>query len=196
MAATEKTESPQVQLLKTLAHPTRLKILGVLSSRDISPAEYARENREDVSNVAYHFRHLTKMGCAEVVDTKPARGSTEHFYRGTRPVVFDDEAWPTLPPAMHAAVSHTILEGLHSRIREAFVAGTFDARVDRHFTWTPMCVDQEGWAEMISTLLWTFEQITRINQESAERMAKSGESAIEATAAIIGFESPAQKPAA
>jgi DNA-binding transcriptional ArsR family regulator len=194
MAATERTESPQVQLLKTLAHPTRLKIVGALSSRDISPAEYARENREDVSNVAYHFRLLKKMGCAEVVDTKPARGSTEHFHRRTRPIIFDDDIWPTLPSAMHVAVSHTILEDLLCRIREAFVAGTFDAQTDRHFTWTPMVVDQEGWKRLTSILLWTFEQFTAINEESAERMAETGEAGMEVTAALIGFESPKRQP--
>jgi DNA-binding transcriptional ArsR family regulator len=190
MAMSEKTESPQVQLLKVLAHPTRLKILGVLSSRDISPAEYARENGEDVSNVAYHFRLLKRMGCTEVIDTKPARGSTEHFHRRTRPIVFDDEIWPTLPSAMHVAVSHTILEDLLSRIKEAFVAGTFDAQVDRHFTWTPMTVDEAGWKRLVAVLLWTFEQFTEIQVESAERMADSGEAGMEVTAALIGFESP------
>jgi hypothetical protein len=190
MAAAETSESPQLRLMKTLAHRTRLKILGELSYRDISPAEYARENREDVSNVAYHFRHLKKMRCAEVVDTKPARGSTEHFYRGTRPVVFDDDIWPTLPSAMHVAVSHTILEGLLARIRSAFVGGTFDARLDRHFTWTPLVVDQEGWEALISVLTWAFEQFDKINGESSERMARTGETGIEVTAALAGFESP------
>ena len=193
MTTAVKSDSPQVRLLKILAHPTRLKILGVLSSRDISPAEYARENREDVSNVAYHFRQLTKMGCAEVVDTKPARGSTEHFHRATHPVVFDDEIWATMPAPAHLAVSHTILEDLFGRIREAFVAGTFDARADSHFTWTPMVVDEQGWTEMTAILMRAFEDVARVNDESAERLAKSGEPGIEATAALIGFESPKRK---
>jgi hypothetical protein len=194
MAAAEKTESPQLRLMKTLAHPIRLKILGELSHRDISPAEYARENREDVSNVAYHFRCLKKMDCAEIVDTKPARGSTEHFYRGTRPVVFDDEIWPTLPSAMHVAVSHTILEDLLARIRSAFVSGTFDARLDRHFTWTPMVLDQQGWTALISVLNWAFEQFDKIDEESAARRAETGEAGFEVTAALVGFESPGRRP--
>ena len=190
MAPAQTADSPQLKLMKALAHPTRLKILGELSHRDISPAEYAKENREDVSNVAYHFRLLKKMGCAEVIDTKPARGSTEHFYRGTRPVIFDDDIWPTLPPAMHVAVSHTILEDLLARIRSAFVSGTFDARLDRHFTWTPMVVDEQGWSALTSVLTWAFEQFDKISQESSERMAETGETGFEVTAALVGFESP------
>jgi DNA-binding transcriptional ArsR family regulator len=191
--AKDETESPQLRLLKALAHPTRLKILGVLAARDISPAEYARENREDVSNVAYHFRQLKKFGCIEVVDTKPARGSTEHFHRSSHPVVFDDEIWRSMPPAMHASVSYTILENLFGRLGEAFRAGTFDKRLDRHFTWMPMVVDEDGWTAMTSILGSAFEELLDVNEEASERLAKTGEPGIEATAALIGFESPPRR---
>lgn len=191
MAPTMKAQSPQVKLLKVLAHPVRLSILGVLSCQDvISPAGYARASREDVSNVAYHFRNLAKGGCVEVVGTKPARGSTEHFYRRTRPALFDDEMWPTLPPAAHVALSHTIVHDLFGRIRRAFKKGTFDARVDRHLTWTPMSVDRQGWDSLTLLLMRTFEQFDVIQEESSERMAASGEESIEVTAALLGFESP------
>lgn len=191
MALMKNVQSPQVKLLKVLAHPVRLSILGALSCQDIiSPAGYARASREDVSNVAYHFRNLTKGGCVEVVGTKPARGSTEHFYRRTRPAVFDDEMWPTLPPAAHVALSHTIVHDLFGRIRRAFKMGTFDARVDRHVTWTPMSVDRQGWDSLVSLLKSTFEQLDTISEESTERMATSGEESIEVTAALLGFESP------
>jgi Helix-turn-helix domain len=187
------TASPQLQLLKALAHPVRLKILGVLACRDISPAEYARENREDVSNVAYHFRKLKKLGCIEVVDTRPARGSTEHFHRSSHPVVFDDEIWQKMPPAMHTGVSYTILENLFGRIGDAFKAGTFDKRLDRHFTWIPLTVDEEGWNAMIEILASAFKQVLRVNEEAGERLAKTGETGIEATVALVGFESPGQR---
>jgi len=192
MATAEKTETPQLRFLKALAHETRLKILGVLSYRNISPAEFARENRMELSTVAYHFRKLKAWGFVEVADTRPARGSTEHFHRGTRQVVFDDDLWKTMPPMLHQVVSGTILEDLLGRISKAFTTGTFDARLDRHFTWTPMTLDEQGWEELTDLLKGTFERIGEINGDASERLSESGETSIEATAALLGFESPKQ----
>jgi DNA-binding transcriptional ArsR family regulator len=53
-----ESDLDHVRLLKALAHPIRLELLGILSYRDISPAEFARHRGEPVSNFGYHFRHL------------------------------------------------------------------------------------------------------------------------------------------
>ncbi|HEY5053068.1 MAG TPA: helix-turn-helix domain-containing protein [Solirubrobacterales bacterium] len=71
------------QLLKVLAHPLRVRILAVLSERVTSPAQMAEEFNENLSRVSYHVNVLLKYECIELVGTRPRRGATEHFYRGT-----------------------------------------------------------------------------------------------------------------
>ena len=80
-----------------------MRILSILSHRCISPVEFSRETGEPLSKVAYHFRCLEKLDCAELADTAQRRGCpTEHFYRGTRRALFGDSDWKQLPKSVQA----------------------------------------------------------------------------------------------
>ncbi|HEX3735859.1 MAG TPA: winged helix-turn-helix domain-containing protein [Solirubrobacterales bacterium] len=187
----EKTaEETSQRLVKALAHPTRVRILGVLSHRDISPAEFARESGEVVTNVAYHFRELAKYGFAEVAETRPVRGSMEHIYTGTKQAFFGEEEWRLMPKPLQRLISGTVLHDMVGKMTEAVEAGTFDSRDDRHFTWTPLVVDEEGWTDLMSILDTAFEQIGEVAARAGERLAEQGCERIPATVALAGFESP------
>jgi hypothetical protein len=76
--------------------------------------------------------------------------------------------------------------------------GTFDDREDRHFSWTPVMLDEKAWASLQKLLGDTVEQVTKINAEAAKRLAKSKEQGISASVAMLGYEVPdsaAKKPA-
>lgn len=79
-----------------MSHPLRAAILRILVERTASPAEMARELGEELSNVSYHTKQLVRFQCAEPVDTRPARGALEHFYRATERHLIDTEEWLTL----------------------------------------------------------------------------------------------------
>lgn len=177
-------------LVKALSHPTRVRILGVLSHRDVSPAEFARESGEVVTNVAYHFRELAKYGFAEVVETRPVRGSMEHIYAGTRRAQFGDDDWRQMPKPLQQVITGTVFHDMVGRMAEAIEAGTFDARDDSHFTWTPLVLDEEGWTDVMAILGTAFGQIDEAAARAGERLAEQGGERIPATVALAGFESP------
>jgi DNA-binding transcriptional ArsR family regulator len=179
-----------LSLLKALAHPIRLHLLGVLSDRNVSPAEFARERNEPIPNVSYHFRVLQKLGCIEVVGSKPARGSVEHFYRRTASVVFDDDYWLQIPDDARRVVASTILKDLVGRMTEAIQAGTFTARQDVHITWRPVRLDEKGWTKVTAILGSAFREVGEAEVRAAKRLAESGEDGLIATVALAGFESP------
>lgn len=181
------------RIVKALAHPTRVQILAVLSHRTISPAEFSREYGQSLSDVAYHFRKLEKLECAEIVRTVPVRGSTQHFYAGTRRPLLDDRAWRQLPKSIQPGISGAAIQDLFSRFAEAVRAGTFDARDDRHLTWTPLAVDQQGWEEMVQLLWNTMKEGDEIAVRSAERIAANGEESFNVTFSLACFESPADE---
>lgn len=182
----------QLDLLRALGHEIRLHILGILSYRDLSPAELARERGEPVSKVAYHFRLLEELGCAEVARTRQVRGSVEHFYRRAGFVVFDDEAWSKLPDEVQEVISASIARDLFGRMSTAMRAGTFNARSDRHLSWTPLRLDEAGWKEMMAALASVFDSMVEIQNRASGRLAESGEEGLLATIALAGFESPAE----
>ena len=50
----------------------------------ISPRELAGALHQPLSNVSYHVRVLAECAAVSLVDTKPVRGSMQHFYRDSR----------------------------------------------------------------------------------------------------------------
>jgi DNA-binding transcriptional ArsR family regulator len=190
----ERQETLDVSLLKAYAHPIRLQLLGVVSHRNISPAEFARERDEPIPNVSYHFRVLEKLGCIEVAGTRPARGSVEHFYRRTGTVIFDDEYWLQMPDEARRVVASVTFHDLVGRMSQAIQAGTFTARDDVHITWKPVMLDEQGWTEVMRILGSAFDEVGEAEVRAATRLAQSKQEGIVATVALAGFESPRQPP--
>ena len=191
-----RAEAPQIvdpRIAKALSHPLRVQILAALSHRSISPVEFSREFDQPLSDVAYHFRKLEKLECAEIVRTAPVRGSTQHFYRGTTRPLLGDEASRRLPESIRGGISGMIFQTLIERFAQAVEAGTFDARPDRHFTWTPSTLDGEGWDEMVSLFEQTLIEGNEIGVRAAERMAASGEGGFNVTFSLACFESPPEE---
>lgn len=183
-------EVDHLSSLSALAHPVRLHLLDILSDRNISPAEFARERGEPVSKVSYHFRTLEKCGCIEMAETKPVRGSTEHFYRSAGEGYHDDESWGRLPDEVRRNLASIVLKFVAGRMSRAIHAGTFTARDDVHVTWKPVTLDEQGWRDVMRILNTAFAEVDKAEARAAKRLARSDDDGLVATVAITGFESP------
>jgi DNA-binding transcriptional ArsR family regulator len=174
-------------LLKALAHPVRAQALTVLNQRVASPSELAAEQGQAVGYVAYHVRVLNELGLIDLVSTRQVRGATEHFYRGAVKPYLSDDFWGRLPADARNGISVAGLGVLTKAIREAFEAGTFDARTDRHLSNVTLDLDESGWREANALLNSCLEGLMRIGEESARR---NGQPTVRATFGLMGFESP------
>ena len=183
-------DQEHIRLLKGLAHPIRLELLGILSYRNLSPSQFARRRKEPISNLTYHFKYLEELGCIELADTRLIKGSVEHIYRRVKRVVFSDRDWLIMPDEERQIVGSTILRDLIGRLTEAVKAGTFTARDDAHYTWRPLTLDEEGWSEVTAILRGTFDAVEKAEIKAIERMRESQEEGLVATVALLGFESP------
>jgi hypothetical protein len=198
MAKTWAGVRSRVSLLRRLAvvfaDPLRLKIVTELYMREMSPTSFFREfGGGSVSRVDRHFEKLAKHGWLRLVKTETGGkrfGGREHFYRATELAVFDTETWSQLPYSLRVAFSWKIFEQFAERVGEAMAAGTFDARPDRHFTWTPVILDQLGWTRLIAAVDALFESLLEEQADAKVRIAESGETPILTTVALAGFESP------
>lgn len=80
MAANDRPDDSD--LLAALSHPLRRRILRELAAGGAaSPRQLSLKLRQPLSNVSYHVRVLADRNAVTLVETKPARGSVEHFYR-------------------------------------------------------------------------------------------------------------------
>jgi DNA-binding transcriptional ArsR family regulator len=181
------------RLVKALGHPLRVQALSILNERVASPNELAKELGEGLSQVSYHVKVLSDCECIELVKTEPRRGAVEHYYRATARAFITDQHWAQLPDSLKPSVSAETMRSLVGDVAGALESGTFDARPDRHLSWTPLVVDEKGWKEIAQGLAGLLDRVLEIEAESAKRLASSKEQGINATVGLLGFEAPAER---
>lgn len=182
------------RLAVVFADPIRLKIITELFARAMSASGFhAAYGGGSVGQVDKHFKKLQKYGWLRHVDQATGgrrRGSTEHFYRAPKLAVFDEDTFADLPDSVKEEFSWRIFEQFAERVNEAFEAGTFDARKDRHFTWTPLVLDELGRARVLERVNLLFESLFEEQEDSTLRLRRSGETPIRTTVGLAAFDSP------
>jgi hypothetical protein len=184
--------SNSVRLAKALSHPLRIKILMAMNAptRRLSPSDFSREKGLILSHSAYHFRKLEKFGFIELVETRPRRGSTEHYYEPVKKAMAWKREWEAMAPILKQNLSATALGGFVDALGECIDAGTFEKRADSHLSWDRARVDEEGFAEMAALMVEILERYLTIQAKCAERMSGNGDPGFIACFALSLFESP------
>lgn len=178
------------RLITALGHPVRVQALVILNERVASPNEISKELGQSVGHVSYHINVLKNCECIELVDTAPRRGAVEHYYRATDRAFLDVSEWEALPPSVRPGMSASLVQTVVNDASAALQSGTFDRRADRHLSWTPMIVDEQGWGEARDALAGLLDRIIEIQTASAGRLAEDEEQGVPMTVAMLGFETP------
>jgi hypothetical protein len=73
------------KLMVAVRHPIRRTMLAKVVQADgaISPKDLSASMGMPLSNVSYHARVLVECDAIQLVDTRPVRGSVQHFYDAT-----------------------------------------------------------------------------------------------------------------
>lgn len=183
-----KTRSIDELVAFVIQHPIRIDALSVLNERVASPSEIAKLCDADLNKVGNHVRALADAGCIEEVKTEIKRGAVEHFYRASlRPHIGDAE-WALLSEPARLEISGLVFQAIIAEGLGALRAGTFDARVDRHLSWSMLTLDDEGWSELTTEQAESLERIEAIQARSYERMVHSKEEGTDVIAAAMSFE--------
>ena len=197
----QRVDASQYAYFRRLAvvfvDPIRLKIVSELFLREMSPSQFhAAYGGGSLRQVAAHFRRLQEFGWLRLVRREGGRGrrgGVEHFYRAPKLAIFDNEAWAQLPRALRTEFSWRIFEQFAEKVKEAFQAGTFDTRPERHFTWTPLVLDEEGRTRVIEMVDALFDALFEEQSDASIRLKHSEEDPIHVTVGLAAFDSPRQK---
>lgn len=184
-------------LVKALAHELRVEILAILNERMASPNELAKELNEGLSQVSYHVKVLKDYNCIELVKTEPRRGAVEHYYRATSRAFLTDRDWHQLPDSVRTGMSADLFKMIMDDVVASLEDGTFDERKDRHMSWTPMFVDEKGWADIRGILGKALKDVMAVQAECVKRTAKADTEGFNVSVAMLGYEVPeaaAKKP--
>jgi DNA-binding transcriptional ArsR family regulator len=182
----------ETRMAKALAHPLRARILNRLNERVASPNELSRELGEPLGNVSYHVKALLELRCVELVDTAQRRGAIEHYYRAITRARLDHGAFKKLPASVRGEISGMTVEEAIGDVAQAFKAGTFDARTDRHASFTRLSLDEQAFGELAAAVGTLLERALELQSESAGRR-KNGNASDEVLTSLtlLAYETPA-----
>jgi DNA-binding transcriptional ArsR family regulator len=176
------------RLVKALAHPLRVRILGVLQDRVASPSDLAEELKAPLGNVSYHVRILAQLGLLKLVKKRPRRGAIEHYYEARSRIRVSDRAWGQVPNVVKEAMVNATLDQVSVYVEQSAESGGFE-RPDAHLTRQPLRLDEQGWSELSGLVLKLLERANEIEAESHARLAKADhEGEFEAGLVMMLFE--------
>jgi hypothetical protein len=184
-----------VRLAKVLSNPLSLKIVKELTLHEMSASGFYEKfgGAARLSDVTRRFKVLAEDAWLVKVREETGgrrRGATEHFYRATRPAIFDTQSWSEVTEPVRATFSWRVFEQLAEQVREAMEAGTFDGRPDRHQTWMPLILDEVGWGQVIAAVDAAFGYLDPLQAAAKKRLLASREEPTIATVYLSAFESP------
>lgn len=168
MTSITNIDDPRV--VKALAHPLRVRIMGMLHEQQLSPVQIASGLGAPLRTVAYHVRMLRAAGLVEEVATRRRRGAIEHFYRALERPRISDDAWESATPVVKQAVIGATLQQINDQVALSAARGGFDHR-DAHITRTITELDAEGWGQLSAALAGLLEEVAEIERGAKERIA-------------------------
>jgi len=170
----ERAEPIDQRLVRSVAHPMRVKILDALTDHIASPNAIAGKIDEELTDVAYHTRALGRLGALQLVDTARRRGAVEHFYKAVPAAFFGDPRWRTVPPSLLRGVSAATLQTFLDKAVAALETGTLDGRIDTVLRWMPLSLDEEGWKEVVAIMEEATKLVLAAHLRSQRRLSESG----------------------
>jgi predicted ArsR family transcriptional regulator len=175
---------------EVLRHPLRTRILIACTERPTAIREFAEQAGVKLPKARYHFHKLERHGYIRIARKEPVRGAYKHLFVATRLGVITDAEFGALKAEEQRRLSTALVTTFHGRCLTALRAGTFDSRVDSHFSWVPRTLDEQGWKEQMEELLRGYERSNEIEAESKARLRRGGGGEIHTTLGQAGFESP------
>lgn len=183
-----------LRVSKVFADELSLKIVTEANMREISaPLFHSEFGGDSIKGIRRRFKTLERIGWLEMVNQKTGgrrRSAVERFYRATGPAILDKEDWAEVPDSAKPTYSWTIFKLLADLVKEAILAGTFEARLDSHLSWSVLRLDQQGWERVTAEVDDRLAMVLEEKEEAEDRLAASGEPGFTMTAALLAFESP------
>ena len=172
-----------------------MQIVEELNHREMSVTQFFREivGGGSTSGIHRRFKRLQERGWIAKVRKETGgtrRGATEVYYRATVPAIPENAPWANVPDFLGASDNWKAFERLSEQVKTSMKTGTFDRRPDRCLAWSLLSLDRQGWETVIAELDALHERILSEQDRAKQRMAKSGEKAVQMVVMQAAFESP------
>jgi DNA-binding transcriptional ArsR family regulator len=184
----EYLEISDQNVIKALAHPLRVQILGILETRAASPNELSQELDAPLGNVSYHTRELLRFGLVKLVKKTPRRGAVEHYYKATKQPQITEAGWAATPRIVKDSMVRAALEQIGDHVNAAAMDGGF-TRNEAHLNRIQLTLDERGWQDVTRKLTDLLASLTKIQEASRKRLDRADhEGERDVTVVTMGFE--------
>jgi hypothetical protein len=169
-----------------------LEIVSELNRREMSVTQFHRElGGASKGAIGRRFKALERNGWASKAAKETGgkrRGATEQFYRATKPAIPSYDPCADPPSLLLGMEGWCAFEQLCGQMREAMVAGSFDARLDRFISWSFVSLDRQGRRNVIEDTEELFDFFSDEQARAGQRIAKSGEEPVTMTVGLAVLE--------
>lgn len=185
----------ETRMAKVFGDPINLLIVSELNITAMSPTQLEKRiPGTSVDQLDKKLKRLARFGWVARVADKTGgsrRGSTEVFYRATRPLA-DRPLWPQIPEALSRGPEWEKLKEFHRHALAAMKNGTLDARHDRHLTWSALLLDDLGCQQVVAQLAACEKSLSRLAKSARRRIASraGNQEGSSTTFFLAGFEIP------
>jgi DNA-binding HxlR family transcriptional regulator len=191
----EKPQAPFAErVFKVFADELSRTILMEANERKISAPLFHREiGGDSIEVIRRRFKALEKAGWLRLVEERTGgrrRSAHERFYRATGPTISEQESWAVVPRSIQPSAGWQTFRRFADLVKEAFDGGTFDARLDRHLSWSVLWLDRQGWENIAREVGELLSFILKEKDKAEARLRRSGQSPISTTVGLAAFESP------
>jgi DNA-binding transcriptional ArsR family regulator len=183
------TEIDDPRLVKALAHPLRIRILGVLEQRSATPKELAELLDVQLENLSYHVRTLRDFGFIKLERRRMVKGAVEHRYGMVARPRITAAAWEQLPAIVREALDAASLEQIWDVVSRAAAQDKM-SRPESHMARRVARLDEQGLAEMSKVVGDAVDKLVEIEKQSAQRLRKHSSAEIPTVLVAMLFDAP------
>jgi DNA-binding transcriptional ArsR family regulator len=189
------TEIDDPRLVKALAHPLRIRILGVLEHHSATPKQLSQALDVPLENLSYHVRALRDFGFIKLEERRMVRGAVEHRYSLVARPRITAKAWDELPTVVREALDAASLTQIWELVVQAASQGKLD-RSDSHVARQFARLDEQGFAEASAVITEALDRVAAIEKESARRLSRDDSAEVPTMLVAMLFDAPdmAQPP--
>jgi DNA-binding transcriptional ArsR family regulator len=185
------TEIEDPRLVKALAHPLRIRILGILERRSATPKELAEMLEVPLENLSYHVRALRDFGFIKLERRRMVRGAVEHRYGVVARPRITAAAWEQLPAIVREALDAASLDQIWDVVTRAAAQDKM-ARPESHMARRVARLDEQGLAEMSEVVTQAVDRLVEIEKQSVQRLRKHKSQEIPTVLIAMLFDAPEQ----
>jgi len=189
------SEIEDPRLVKALAHPLRIRILGILEQRSATPKELAELLDVQLENLSYHVRTLRDYGFIKLERRRMVKGAVEHRYGMVARPRITAAVWEQLPAIVREALDAASLDQIWDVVSRAAAEDKM-SRPESQMARRVARLDEQGLAEMSKVVSGAVDRLVEIEKQSAQRLRRHHGTEIPTVLIAMLFDAPDGDPGA